>query len=155
MSTSGEVFTVDVVKEMMNKCRQDIVTEMEAKMQPKIDSFNQQLQFLLKNISATHLFPHGVSDEIAQSVYTPCDLPLCDPPPTRSSCYSVDTYPVTTTKGMAHPSTDETVVHHQLFSPNCVKVWVDEVVDGGQQFILPMSTHQYATVGDIVGNFAQ
>ncbi|XP_031112246.1 uncharacterized protein LOC116016227 [Ipomoea triloba] len=122
-STSSRVFTIDVVKEMMDKCRLDTITEMETKMQPKIDSLNQQLQLLMKNMSATQ-----ISVGTPRSVYTPFD-----PPHTRSSYHSVDTYPVTTikspkkctlavcpggtptvvTKGMAHPSTDETVVYHQ------------------------------------------
>nr|GMD54307.1 uncharacterized protein LOC109152007 [Ipomoea batatas] len=178
-STSSGIFTADAVKNMMDKCRedtimeieekmkpkmekcrQDTIMEMEAKMKPKIDSMDQQLKFLMKNISGTHLFSQGVS------VGTP-----------RSSCHSVDTYPVTTikspkrcslavcpdvgvtptvvAKGMVHPNTDGVMVHNQPLLLNCVKVWVDEVVDGAEQFNLPMPTLEYATIAHIVGNFVQ
>nr|GMD54327.1 uncharacterized protein LOC109160468 isoform X1 [Ipomoea batatas] len=149
--------------------------EVEAKMQPKMDSMDQQLQFLMKNMSGAHLFSQGISAGTPQSVYAPYDPPICDPPPTRSSCHSVDTYPVTTikspkkcslsvcpdgtpfvvAKGMAYPSTDGIMVHHKPLFPNCVKVWVDEVIDGGDRFNLPIPTQEFVTVADIVGNFAQ
>nr|GMC69232.1 Retrovirus-related Pol polyprotein from transposon RE1 [Ipomoea batatas] len=160
------------MKPKMEKCRQDTIMEVEAKMKPKIDSMDQQLKFLMKNISGTHLFSQGVSVGTPQSVYTPYDPPLCDLPPTRSSCHSVDTYPVTTikspkrcslavcpdvgvtptvvAKGMVHPSIDGVMVHNQPLHLNCVKVWVDEVVDGAEQFNLPMPTLEYATIAHIV-----
>nr|GLL16593.1 uncharacterized protein LOC109160468 isoform X2 [Ipomoea trifida] len=122
------------MKPKMEKCRQDTIMEMEAKMKPKIDDMDQQLKFLMKNISGTHLFSQRVSIGTPQSVYTPYDPPLCDLPPTCSSCHSVDTYPVTTikspkrcslavfpdvgvtttvvAKGMVHPSTDGVMVHN-------------------------------------------
>nr|GMC86860.1 uncharacterized protein LOC109160468 isoform X2 [Ipomoea batatas] len=169
------MYTADDVKKMIDKCRQDTIMEVEAKMQPKINSMDQQLQFLMKNMSGTHLFSQGISAGTPQSVYAPYDPPICDPPPTRSSCHSVDTYPVTTikspkkcslsvcpdgtpfvvAKGMAYPSTDGIMVHHKPLFPNCVKVWVDEVIDGGDRFNLPIPTQEFVTVADIVGNFAQ
>nr|GME03634.1 uncharacterized protein LOC109153561 [Ipomoea batatas] len=100
-STSSGMYTADDVKKMIDKCRQDTIMEVEAKMQPKIDSMDQQLQFLMKNMSGTHLFSQGISTGTPQSVYAPYDPPICDPPPTSSSCHSVDTYPVTTIKNLS------------------------------------------------------
>nr|GMC75151.1 uncharacterized protein LOC109183794 [Ipomoea batatas] len=133
----------------------------------------------MKNMLATHLFSQYVSVGTPQSVSTPCDLPQ-----TRSSCHSVDAYPIAKIKVIlkvisyhsvkrcrlavcpgvtpiivatcvAHPSTYGIVVHQQRLLPNCVKVFVNEVVDCGEQFNIPMPAQQYATVGDIFANFAQ
>ncbi|XP_019179181.1 PREDICTED: uncharacterized protein LOC109174397 [Ipomoea nil] len=171
-STSSGVVSVDVVKEMMAKCRQDArqdaMTEMEERWQPKIEALNQQLHFLMKNMPSTHLIPQGVSDGTPQSVPAPCDIPQ-----TWSSCHSVDPIatiqsakrcrlavcsggiPIEVATGIVHPRTNETMVYHQSLLPNCVKVFVDDVVDGRGKFNIPVPTQLYATVEDIIGNFAQ
>lgn len=56
---------------------------------------------------------------------------------------------------MVHPSTHETVVLHQPLLPNCVKVFVDEVVNGGEKFNIPVPTQYFVIVQDIIGNFVQ
>nr|GLL30009.1 uncharacterized protein LOC109183092 [Ipomoea trifida] len=85
-------------------------------------------------MSTSSQCPQGVSAGTPQSVYAPCDIP-----PTRSSCHSVDAYPVTTIKGMAYPTTTETIiVHNQPVLPNHVKVMVDEVVIGAEDCLLPV-----------------
>ncbi|XP_019189402.1 PREDICTED: uncharacterized protein LOC109183794 [Ipomoea nil] len=146
------------------------MTEVEAQMKPRIDTMDQQLKFLMNNIAGTHLFSQGVLAGTPQS-----DSPLCDQPHTRSSCHSVDTYPVATiktpkrcslaicldgksivvAKGMAHPTTDETLVNRQPLFHNCVRVWVDDVIEGREQFNLPMPDQQYVTIVDVIGNFVQ
>ncbi|XP_019155140.1 PREDICTED: uncharacterized protein LOC109152007 [Ipomoea nil] len=164
-SISSGVYSEAAVQQMLENCRQNTIMEVEAKMNPKIETMDQQLKFLMKNIPGTHLFSGGVS----------AGTPLSDPLPTRSNCHSVDTYPITTiqspkmcllavcpngtpivvAKGMAHPSTDETMVNHQPLLPNCVKVSVDEVIKGREQFNLPLPDQQYVTIADIVDSFAQ
>nr|GMD54337.1 uncharacterized protein LOC109152007 [Ipomoea batatas] len=144
-STSSGILTTDAVKHMMDKCKQDTIMEVEAKMKPKIDSMDQQLKFLMKNISGTHLFSQGVSVGTPQSVYTPYDPPLCDLPPTRSSCHSVDTYPVTTIKSPKRCSL--AVCPDVGVTPTVVaKGMVHPSIDG---------VMEYATIAHIVGNFVQ
>ncbi|XP_019156999.1 PREDICTED: uncharacterized protein LOC109153604 [Ipomoea nil] len=78
-TTSG-VVKVDDIKEVMEKCKQD----KRANMQSKINIIKQQ--------ATTHLLPEDASVN-SPSVHVPFDLPLI-----RSSCQSVDPYPVTTIK---------------------------------------------------------
>nr|GMD83533.1 uncharacterized protein LOC109183092 [Ipomoea batatas] len=102
-------------------------------------------------MSTSSQCPQGVSAGTPQSVYAPCDIP-----PTRSSCHSVDTYPITTIKGTAYPTTAETtIVHNQSVLPNHVKVMVDEVVIGAEDCLLPVSVLQYKTLDDVVGTHTQ
>nr|GLL29825.1 uncharacterized protein LOC109183092 [Ipomoea trifida] len=85
-------------------------------------------------MSTSSQCPQGVSTGTPQSVDAPCDIP-----PTRSSCHSVDAYPVTTIKGTAYPTTAETkIVLNQPMLPNHVKVMVDEVVIGAEGCLLPV-----------------
>nr|GMD28445.1 uncharacterized protein LOC109153561 [Ipomoea batatas] len=115
-----QVVTVDDVKKVIEKCKQDTM----ANVQSKIDILNQQLNILKKNMSTTHQLPQdasignpdalmknmstthqlpqdasiGTPDasvDTPQSVHVPFDLPS-----TRSSCHSIDLdpYPVTTIK---------------------------------------------------------
>nr|GMC97766.1 uncharacterized protein LOC109183092 [Ipomoea batatas] len=120
-------------------------------MQPKIDMLTQQLNILMKNMSTSSQCPQGVSADTPQSVFAPCDIP-----PTRSSCHSVDAYPVTTIKGTAYPTTAETtIVHNQPVLPNHVKVMVDEVVIGAEDCPLPVPVLQYTTLNDVVGTYTQ
>nr|GME10028.1 uncharacterized protein LOC109183092 [Ipomoea batatas] len=104
-------------------------------MQPKIDMLTQQLNILMKNMSTSSQCPQGVSADTPQSVFAPCDIP-----PTRSSCHSVDAYPVTTIKPVL---------------PNHVKVMVDEVVIGAEDCLLPVPVLQYTTLNDVVGTYTQ
>nr|GLL17042.1 uncharacterized protein LOC109183092 [Ipomoea trifida] len=102
-------------------------------------------------MSTSSQCPQGVSAGTPQSVYASCDIP-----PTRSSCHSVDAYPVTTIKGTAYPTTAETtIVHNQPVLPNHVKVMVDEVVIGADDCLLPVPVLQYKTLNDVVGAHTQ
>ncbi|XP_019188856.1 PREDICTED: uncharacterized protein LOC109183092 [Ipomoea nil] len=158
----------DEVQVLMETVKQNALLEM----QPKIDILTQQLNILLNNMSATHQGPPGVSISTPQSVYAPCFQP-----PTKSSCHSVDVYPVTTiksrkkcilaicgfdgkpidvAKGTVYPTTDEmTMVSDALLLPNHVKVMVDEVLDGAEQYNFPVPTLQHYTLAHIVGSHAQ
>nr|GMD03927.1 uncharacterized protein LOC109183092 [Ipomoea batatas] len=153
---------------MLEQCRHATLLEM----QPKIDMLTQQLNILMKNMSTSSQCPQGVSADTPQSVFAPCDIP-----PTRSSCHSVDTYPVTTIKskkkcylaqcgldgkmfvvaqGTAYPTTAETtIVHNQPVLPSHVKVMVDEVVIGAEDCLLPVPVLQYTTLNDVVGTYTQ
>nr|GLL16375.1 zinc finger CCCH domain-containing protein 37-like [Ipomoea trifida] len=102
-------------------------------------------------MSTSSQCPQGVSADTPQSVFAPCDIP-----PTRSSCHSVDAYPITTIKGTAYPTTAETtIVHNQPVLPSHVKVMVDEVVIGAEDCLLPVPVLQYTTLNDVVGTYTQ
>nr|GMD98902.1 uncharacterized protein LOC109183092 [Ipomoea batatas] len=153
---------------MLEKCRQNTLLEV----QPKIDMLTQQLNVLLKNMPTTHVYPQGVSVDSPQSAYAPGDQLR-----TRSSCQSVDMYPVTTIKsrkkcslalcgldgkpyvvarGTVYPTTNEiTIVHNVPLLPNHVKVMVDEVAGGAEGCHLPVESFQYKTLGDIACSHAQ
>ncbi|XP_019168681.1 PREDICTED: uncharacterized protein LOC109164617 [Ipomoea nil] len=88
--TPSGFMSIDDVQQMMEKVRQ---TTLLLEVQPKIDMLTQQLNILMKNMSATRQGPQGVSIGTPQSANAPCDQP-----PTRSSCHLVDVYPVTTIK---------------------------------------------------------
>ncbi|XP_019156961.1 PREDICTED: uncharacterized protein LOC109153561 [Ipomoea nil] len=84
-----QVITVDDVKKLMEKCKQDTVLDVQS----KIDILNQQLNILMRNMSTTHPLPQDASVGTPQSVHVPFDLS-----PIHSSCHSIDAYPVTTIK---------------------------------------------------------
>nr|GMD82211.1 uncharacterized protein LOC109183092 [Ipomoea batatas] len=132
-------------------------------VQPKIDMLTQQLNVFLKNMPTAHVYPQGVSVDSPQSAYAPGDQPR-----TRSSCQSVDMYPVTTIKsrkkcslalcgldgkpyvvarGTVYPTTNEiTIVHNVPLLPNHVKVMVDEVAGGAEAVFFHLLDETFSDV---------